>query len=228
MIILILLLAALPLSAKKKEKVVEPSPLDIYVQQATGRPQNPAATGASAGSLWSPSSRLTDLGSDMRARLVDDMVTILVAEKASAVTTGATKTSRQSNVKASVGAAGGLTRATGPWSNLANASSSTALDGQGTTSRETGVSTVLAARVTHVLPNGLLVVEGSKELMVNTERQIITVRGVVRPADLTPGNVVRSDRLAQVEVRINGKCVVGDAIRRPHFLYRLLLGLLPF
>jgi len=31
-----------------------------------------------------------------------------------------------------------------------------------------------------------------------------------------------------MELRINGKGVVGDAIRRPNFLYRLLLGLLPF
>jgi hypothetical protein len=39
---------------------------------------------------------------------------------------------------------------------------------------------------------------------------------------------VRSDRLANLEIHVNGKGVVGDAIRRPHFLYRLLLGLLPF
>jgi flagellar L-ring protein precursor FlgH len=73
-----------------------------------------------------------------------------------------------------------------------------------------------------------MVVEGVKDLQVNSERQLITVRGVVRPVDLTPGNLVRSDRLAQLEVRINGKGVVGDAIRRPFFLYRILLGLLPF
>jgi flagellar L-ring protein precursor FlgH len=63
---------------------------------------------------------------------------------------------------------------------------------------------------------------------VNSERQTITVRGVVRPADIGPDNVVRSDRLGQLEVRVNGKGVVGDAIKRPFFLYRLLLGLLPF
>ena len=39
---------------------------------------------------------------------------------------------------------------------------------------------------------------------------------------------MRSDRLGQLEVRVNGKGVVGDAIKRPFFLYRLLLGLLPF
>jgi flagellar L-ring protein precursor FlgH len=51
---------------------------------------------------------------------------------------------------------------------------------------------------------------------------------MVRPADLSPGNVVRSDRLAQLEVRINGKGIVNDAVRRPFLLYRILLGLLPF
>jgi flagellar L-ring protein FlgH len=78
------------------------------------------------------------------------------------------------------------------------------------------------------LPNGALVVEATKDLQVNSERQTITVRGVVRPADIDPTNSVASNRLGDIEVRVNGKGVVGDAIRRPNFLYRLLLGILPF
>jgi flagellar L-ring protein precursor FlgH len=78
------------------------------------------------------------------------------------------------------------------------------------------------------MPNGALVVEASKDIEVNSERQTITVRGVARPADIGSDNSVRSDRLAQLELRVNGKGVVGDAIRRPFILYRLLLGLLPF
>jgi flagellar basal body L-ring protein FlgH len=46
--------------------------------------------------------------------------------------------------------------------------------------------------------------------------------------DLSPGNVVPSTSLADLEVHINGKGVVNDAVRRPFFLYRLLLGLMPF
>jgi flagellar L-ring protein precursor FlgH len=90
------------------------------------------------------------------------------------------------------------------------------------------LNTTLTARVTHVLPNGMLVVEAAKDIGINSERQTITVRGVVRPADIDPTNSVQSNRLGQLEVRVNGKGVVGDAIRRPFFLYRLLLGLLPF
>ena len=49
---------------------------------------------------------------------------------------------------------------------------------------------------------------------------------MARPADLF-NNTVLSDHLAQLEVRVNGKGVVGDAIRRPFILYRLLMGILP-
>jgi flagellar L-ring protein precursor FlgH len=105
---------------------------------------------------------------------------------------------------------------------------SQSLDGEGATTRETTLTTTLSARVAGVLPNGYLVLEGTKALVVNSESQVVTVRGVARPFDVGPGNLVRSDRLAQLEVRINGKGVVGDAVRRPNFLYRLLLGLLPF
>jgi flagellar L-ring protein precursor FlgH len=79
-----------------------------------------------------------------------------------------------------------------------------------------------------VLPNGGLVIEATKNVEINGERQIITVRGVVRPADIDPTNSVLSNRLGELEVRVNGKGVVGDAIHRPFILYRLLLGLLPF
>jgi len=79
-----------------------------------------------------------------------------------------------------------------------------------------------------VLPNGAMLVEATKDLEVNSERQTITVRGIVRPADVGSDNTVRSDHLGQLELRVNGKGVVGDAIKRPFILYRLLMGLLPF
>jgi flagellar L-ring protein precursor FlgH len=224
---------SLPCSARipkvlKKDKPPEPSALDRYIQDATRSSTGSAEPVSSPGSIWTPASRLTDLGSDLRARQVDDMVTVLVVEHASAASKGVTKTQRQSSTNSSIAGLAGVTRKTGPWANLAKVSGTTQLDGEGQTTRQTDLTTTLAARVTHVLPNGYLVVEGAKDIQVNSERQTVIVRGMVRPADLTPGNVVRSDHLAQLEVRINGKGVVNDAVRRPFFLYRLLLGLLPF
>lgn len=212
--------------AKKKPSEPPPSALDRYVTEAKAR--SATAPAGAPGSIWTPGSRLTDSFRDPRASMVDDILTILVVEKASAVSSGTTKTARTSSTQNSISALAGITKATGPWANLAGMSGNTQLAGQGTTSRDVVISTTLTARVAGVLPNGGMVVEASKDVDINSERQTITVRGVVRPADLLSDNTVRSDRLAQLEVRVNGKGVVGDAIKRPFILYRLLLGLLPF
>jgi len=224
---MIVLALGLPAQAKKKKrKASTPSALDQYLQEALKEPQAPVKP--SPGSLWSPSSRFTELGSDVRAAQVDDLVTIVVNENASAVATGTTKTSRASSAQSSISSLLGVKSAAGALSNLLNANSATALDGEGTTSRGTTLTATLSARVTHVLPNGYLVLEGTKDIVVNSEHQVVTVRGVIRPADLSPGNFISSNQIAQVEIKIDGKGVVNDAVRRPNLLYRILLGLLPF
>lgn len=223
----LVLIAAAGAAAKKKPAAKPaPGPLDRYVSEALARPAG--APPATPGAIWQAGARLADAARDLRASQVDDVLTVVVGEQASAVATGTTKTQRQSNTQNSITALAGITKATGPWANLANLSGNTQLNGQGTTSRTTTITTTLSARVARVLPNGALLVEASKEIEVNGERQMITVRGVARPADIDPTNSVQSNRLADLEVRVNGKGVVGDAVRRPFFLYRLLLGLLPF
>jgi flagellar L-ring protein precursor FlgH len=211
---------------KKREKKQQAGALDEYVREATQRASENEAQ--NIGSLWSPSSRMADLGRDVRASQLDDLVTIVVFENASAVSTGTVKTSRASAASNSITSLAGQKSAHGALANLTNFSGSNSLDGQGTTARTTTLTATLTARVVAQLPNGNLVVEGSKLVQVNSEKQLVTVRGVARPADLAVDNSIQSNRLGQMEVEIDGKGVVNDAIRRPFFLYRLLLGLLPF
>ena len=90
------------------------------------------------------------------------------------------------------------------------------------------MTTTVSARVVDVMANGNLVLEGIKDISVNSERQYIAVHGMIRPFDLSTANTVRSDQIADLSIQVNGKGVVGDAIKRPFFLYRILLGLLPF
>ncbi|MEZ5401133.1 MAG: flagellar basal body L-ring protein FlgH [Bryobacteraceae bacterium] len=180
------------------------------------------------GSLYTPAGRLADLGRDFRASQLDDVVTIVVSDRASALARGTTNSARKSSASASIGTLLGPVRAAGPLANLAGADSDVKLDGQGQTSRETVLTTTLSARVIHVYENGNLLLEGVKQINVNSEMQTIEVRGIARWNDIGRANQVRSDQLADLTVQVRGKGVVGDAIRRPNFLYRLLLGLLPF
>jgi flagellar L-ring protein precursor FlgH len=222
-----LILAAPAYSAgKKTKKPPEPSALDKYLQEALKQPVAPVQP--SAGSLFSSASRLTDLGSDVRAAQVDDLVTIVVNESASAVATGATQTSRASTATNQITSLLAPKSPGGALANLLNTASTQTLNGSGTTSRGSTISATLSARVTNVLPNGYLVLQGTKDVLVNSEHQMVTVRGVIRPADLTAGNIITSNQIAQMEIHIDGKGVVNDAIRRPFILWRLLLGILPF
>ena len=194
-----------------------PPPVTAYVPQP------------SPGSLFIPgSAQLGDLVRDVRASQVGDIVTVLVSDRASAVSRGGTSTSRKSAAKASVTALAGPVRATGPWANLAGMAGEQTLDGQGATTRDMSLLTTISLQVVSVTPAGNLVLEGSKQVQVNSERQIVTVHGIARPSDLSSSNSVPSDRLANLEIFVNGKGVVGDAVRRPFILYRILLGLLPF
>jgi len=214
-------------AANDKKKAPPPAtPLDRYIAEAEARRADALAT--TPGSIWIAGSRLADAARDLRASQTDDMLTIVVAEQASAVTSGATTSSRKSSTANSITSLLGIRNPKGPLANLANVTGDTELAGQGSTTRTTSLSTILTARVAAVLPNGGLVVEASKDILINSEHQIITVRGVVRPTDIDFTNSVSSTRLAQLELRVNGKGVVGDAIRRPNVLYRFLLGILPF
>src|SRR5579863_8062941 len=137
---------------QKKPKAPEATALERYVAEATAAAR--AASDASPGSLWSSAALLTDLARDLRASRVNDTVTVLVAENASAVSSGNVQTARTSSAKSSITALGGMTKATGALTNLLQASGDQQLKGSGTIGRQTVISTTLGTRVVHVLPNG--------------------------------------------------------------------------
>ena len=210
---------------EKTRKNCPPPPSEI--EKYADEMKNPqGVTANSPGSLWNPNAHFLDIGSDLRASRPGDILSILVEEQSNAVANGTTKTQRNSSAQANISPVLGKTPPA--LANLVKLSSNQTLAGDGTTSRGNSLSASVSARVKEVLPNGFLVVEGTKTVTVNSETQVVLVRGVVRPVDISTDNIVRSDRLALVEIKINGKGVVNDAVRRPNFLYRLLLGLLPF
>src|SRR3954451_10051733 len=101
--VLSLFLPVISLQAADQKPVPDKrTPLDRYIEESLHGTAGPRQS--SPGTLWSPASRLTELGSDLRASQVNDLITIVVLEKASAVAQGTTKTQRQSAVNASVGA----------------------------------------------------------------------------------------------------------------------------
>jgi flagellar L-ring protein precursor FlgH len=227
--ILVTLLIAVRLvdggASLKKVKSTPPSPIDQMIHESDLERLNPPSSTASAGSLYSPTARFANFTREFRAEGVNDLVTVLVSDNTSAVTNGTTNAQRKASSTATLQVPLGQTLGNGLSTTLTG---NNQLQGQGTTLRNSTLTASVTVRVTHVLAGGTMVVEGIKQIDVNSEHQWVSLRGVIRARDLTAANTVTSDQVADMELKVNGKGVVNDYIRRPNLLYRILNGILPF
>jgi flagellar L-ring protein precursor FlgH len=176
------------------------------------------------GSLYSDSAPNLFLFRDTRARNVNDIITIMVVESSTASNSANTATQKKGDV--AVTTPGFLLGIKTP-ANPLTLNSGTDFSGQGSTTRTGQLSASLSARVVDVLPNGDLVIEGRKEVTVNREHQILTVRGTVRQYDISPSNVVSSTAIANMEINFDGKGIVSDA-NKPALLSKIFKYILPF
>jgi flagellar L-ring protein precursor FlgH len=184
-----------------------------------------------SGSLWTD--RQGSLFVDLKARHLDDIVTVAIFERASASKEATTSTGRNSSASADLSRIFGLER------NIATINKAidpTALldvgyrsdfKGSGATTRKEDLVATLTTRVVEVLPNGNLRIEGSKTVDVNNESQIIRLSGVVRPADISPNNVVDSKHVLDARIVYTGKGVISDK-QGQGWLVRILDNIWPF
>lgn len=202
------------------------SPLEEYLRQARLGATAPVEAGPS---LFSPNSSSLFLFTDVKARNLNDIVTIQILEASTASNTANTSTSRDGDSNVSAPSFFGLEQGASALSfaNILQGLANMSFNGAGTTSRSGTLTASLSARVVEVLPNGDLVLEGVKDVAVNNERHHLTLRGVVRPRDISPNNLVLSTSIAHMEVVFDGQGIVSDA-NEPGFFYKLFRVITPF
>jgi len=187
----------------------------------------------SEGSLWRDDGR-GFLFSDRKAKRVGDTVTVKILESSLATQAAKTESSRSSSVDAGISSFFNAPLHFG----LKNiwpqgfrpeirSKIETDFEGEGTTSRSSKIIATLTCQVVAVLPNGNLLIQGQRQILVNREREYIRLRGIVRPEDIGPDNSVLSTLLADARIEYGGKGIVSDK-QGPGFLGRLLDLLWPF
>lgn len=190
--------------------------LSRYLESARKQAADMPARG---GNEW-----INGLMGDLRAKQINDLVTIRVVESITASGTADSSLSKASNGSASLpkflGAESKLPSLIDP-TNLASAKSSTGFKGAGTTTRAGELTAVVTGRVAEVLPNGDLFVESVREIEINGDRQVVVLTGVVRTVDISPSNVVLSTSLGQLQIRYFGRGLMKDSLS-PGWLIRVL------
>jgi flagellar L-ring protein precursor FlgH len=108
-----------------------------------------------------------------------------------------------------------------------NTSFSRTFKGDGATSRSDTVSAYMTATVVGVLPNGNLVIRGSRWTKVDDELQQIVLEGVVRPVDISNTNTVLSQDVAEAKIFMLGKGPVSQH-QKPGWLEQVWDVISPF
>lgn len=170
---------------------------------------------SSAASLWDDRANWF---ADERPGRVGDIVTVLVDEQTDAKDEATMDISKSSNNNINDGANGsgilkfirGLTFATN--------NSST---GDGSVERTHHATATVACLVTEVLPNGNLVIEGTRDVRTSSEILQLQLTGVIRPQDVTSDNQIRSELVANAEIAVKGKGAITRT-QRPGVITQIL------
>ncbi|MEK0444901.1 MAG: hypothetical protein RLZZ399_222 [Verrucomicrobiota bacterium] len=195
-----------------------------------------------AGSLWREA--VTDergMFADKIARRVGDIVTVVVEESVvssnaltlkTAKTSGGTSTGLATNLAGQF-VAGTNEKLTGegslmgkfPLNILPRPSSGLSLptpSGQGNATFDSGgemnntqkVTSRMAVQVIDKLPNGNLVIEGIRQVSFSKERQFASLRGIIRPFDISITNTVPSTSVADARIDIVAEGALTNAQRK--------------
>ena len=170
---------------------------------------------AFAGSLWNDNANWYG---DPRPSRVGDIVTVLVDEQTDAKDEATMDVSKSSNNNINEGADGsGILKFIRGLTFTATNSST----GDGSVERKHHATATLACLVTEVLPNGNLVIEGTRDVSTSSEILQLQLVGVIRPQDVTADNQIRSDLVANAEIAVKGRGIISRT-QKPGVITQLL------
>ena len=229
-----LLVGAEPLRALDRKKIpfmptAKPTPpeeaLHAYVERVRAQQ---AAEVKTPGSIWSSEGRLVRLGTDAKAVRLHDVVSIEVTESLAASTDGQVKNSRASNANSGLTSLFGALKASNALQNLVGMTATSGLSAQGQSTTNSSLTTTFGGEVVDVLPNGMLVVQATRQLTFSQQTQLIKLRGLVRPEDVSAQNTILSTAMTDLELEVTGKGIVNDSTYRQNPLVRWLERVLIF
>ena len=179
------------------------------------------SVGAQAQSLWKDGASRSMMADKLAAQ-VGDILTIVVQENNSASKDQNTRTAKETGINAAIETflyspeASGLLTHNGKMPAIKlNAKQN--FEGGGRISNQERITARIAVRVVDVLPNGNLVIEGTRQTAFSGETQDAILRGVVRTEDIAANNTVFSYNVADATIKYVSKGTVSDNQRKGWF-----------
>jgi len=179
----------------------------VYVEQMPAKEdkQDFVSTGSIFGQGDNP------LFSDHKAMHINDIVTVSISETATSTSNGAKSLTEDDSLTLGGGvftSGGGSNRAIRAGSTALNgvtnasfgAASNSAYTGAGSSSKDASFTTTISARIVKVLQNGNYFITGKREILVDEQKQIIQISGVIRPYDIDQYNQIDSSKISDAKI----------------------------
>lgn len=186
-----------------------------------------------ANSIWAKrGANMRDLYTDDVARQIGDILTIEISESSKVDNKAKRDLKKETSRSTSFDGELGITT---PNHNILprmpgftmSAESSNELKGKADYKDERSFVDCITVVVEDILPNGNLVVIGSRSRNIAGDKQIIEVSGIVRPSDIAFDNTVKSEQVANfcIVTKLGG---VSEPYNRPGWLGKVFDIIWPF
>ncbi len=194
-----------------------------YVEQM--EPREESGSVQNAGSLFGQGEN--PLYSDRKAMRVNDIVRVVIKESATSSSSSSKKLSRSQQDQLGGGIMASTNGTLGaPMSALANkingvmdigltTGSNYTFDGSGKGSRQESFSTTVSARVIKVMSNNTYFIDGAREVMIDGEKQIMKVSGVIRADDISKDNSISSEYISDAKIIYDTQGEIKRASSQP-------------
>jgi len=160
-----------------------------------------------------------ELYSDIKARRLGDIITVMLQEQTTASKSAATDTNKSSNAELATPQIFGrdISIQGNPLS--ANFGGERDFNAEGGADQSNSLSGQITVTVIKVLPNGNLIVRGEKWMKINTGDEYIRLTGMLRPEDISSDNMVPSTRVANARIEYSGTGSLAQ-VQEPGWLTR--------
>jgi flagellar L-ring protein precursor FlgH len=163
---------------------------------------------ASTGSIFGQGDN--PLFSDHKAMHVNDIVRVVISENAQSSNSGAKSLTEADSSSlgggtfTSGGTNTGVASAVNKLNGFANigytSDSSSSFSGSGSATKDASFTTTVSARIVKVLQNGNYFIAGRREILIDDQKQVIQISGVIRPYDIDQYNKVDSAQMSEAKI----------------------------
>lgn len=177
-----------------------------YVEQMP--PQEEEQEFGSVGSIFGQGDN--PLFSDHKAMHANDIVTVEISETVTASSSGSKDLSRDGSAGfeggvfssgTGSGAVGKIVKNLNRVSDIGFTSqNSSQFSGSGSASKDASFDTTISARIVKVMKNGNYFISGKREILVDDQKQIIQISGVIRPYDIDQYNTISSSQMSDAKI----------------------------